>query len=382
MHCRTPEQGYNYLTCPEGHSDQVQAHSCRHRSCPLCADKARFQWIELEKNRLLSCPHYHVIFTIPHEYLNLWQYNRQWFTRSFFKACRDTLIELMADKKYLGATPGILMTLHTWGRQLNYHPHIHCLVTAGGLTTDDQWKATEGDFLLPIRVVKALFRGKLQSWIKQALIEHTIVRPAGTSTQQLLTLHRSLYKKAWSVRIQEQYEHGRGVALYLARYMKGGPIKPEQIMSCDQAVRFRYKDHRDQKKKTCHLALHDFIKRVLWHVPETGIHVVRHYGLYAAKNKTRRENYKRACGQRSVPENKNTQLLKDAVNWCCDVCGEPLKRMFTTYHKSHYENSTIKSLRQRIVQQGVEVGRIKPNAYHRWRLKSSPAYFFGQITAA
>jgi hypothetical protein len=288
----------------------------------------------------------------------------------------------MADKKYLGATPGILMTLHTWGRQLNYHPHIHCLVTAGGLTNDDKWRATEEAFLLPIRVVKVLFRGKLQSWIKQALIDNSITLPGGVTTQQLLTTHRSLYKKAWSVRIQEQYEHGRGVALYLARYIKGGPIKPGQIMSCDQTVRFRYKDHRDHKKKICNLALHDFIKRVLWHVPETGIHVVRHYGLYASKNKIRRKNYKRASGQLTESVNKNTQLLKDAVNWCCHVCGEPLHRMFTTHHKSGYENSTIKSLRQRIVQQVVEDGPVKPNAYHRWRLKSSPIYFFGQIKAA
>ena len=376
INCNTLEQGYNYLACPEGHSDKVQVHSCHHRSCPLCADKARFQWIEAEKSRLLSCPHYHVIFTIPHEYLNLWQYNRKWFAKLFFKACRDTLIELMKDKKYLGATPGILMTLHTWGRQLNYHPHIHCLVTAGGFTNAGQWKATEGDFLLPIQVVKTLFRGKLQSWIRQGLIESDITLPAGCSHQQLLNTHRSLYKKSWSVRIQEQYEHGRGVALYLARYMKGGPIRPEQIISCHRNIRFYYRDHRDQKKKVCTLALNDFIKRVLWHVPEIGLHVVRHYGLYAAKNKIRRENYQAAAGQYKGSENKIAQPLKDAVNWCCLVCGEPLKRMFTTYHKSVYENSTIKSLRPRIVQQGDEDDRARETAIrNRWQLQPSGPFF-------
>jgi hypothetical protein len=97
-------------------------------------DKSRYQWIEAEKQRVIDCPHYHVIFKLPREYLNLWQYNRKWFTWHIFKACRDTLIELMKDPKYLGVIPGLLMTLHTWGRQLNYHLHIHCLVTAGGLT--------------------------------------------------------------------------------------------------------------------------------------------------------------------------------------------------------------------------------------------------------
>jgi hypothetical protein len=143
MLCRTPEQGYNYLVCPEGHEEKIQTHSCKHRSCPICADKARHNWIEAQKKRLLNCAHYHVIFTLPHEYIKLWQYNRKWFTKAIFKACRDTLIELLEDKKHLGATPGILMTLHTWGRQLNYHPHVHCLVTAGGITNTNDWKALD-----------------------------------------------------------------------------------------------------------------------------------------------------------------------------------------------------------------------------------------------
>ena len=98
MLCRTPEQGYNYLVCPEGHEEKIQTHSCKHRSCPICADKARHNWIEAQKKRLLNCAHYHVIFTLPHEYIELWQYNRKWFTKAIFKACRDTLIELSTQR--------------------------------------------------------------------------------------------------------------------------------------------------------------------------------------------------------------------------------------------------------------------------------------------
>lgn len=103
MLCRTAEQGYNYLACPAGHEGKIQTHSCKHRSCPICADKARHNWIESQKKRLLDCPHYHVVFTLPHVYLTLWQYHRKWFTNAIFKASRDTLVELLEDKKYLGA---------------------------------------------------------------------------------------------------------------------------------------------------------------------------------------------------------------------------------------------------------------------------------------
>jgi len=277
--CRTPEMGYHYLACPEGHEDKINAHSCRHRSCTICASKSRHNWIESEKQRLLNCPHYHVIFTLPHEYINLWQYNRKWFTQTFFKACRDTLIELLNDERYLGATPGILMTLHTWGRQLNMHPHIHCLITAGGLSSDE-WKTTRNGYLLPIKVVKSLFRGKMQAYIKQEHLEGRLRLPNNVGTYEFNQLHRSLYKKEWSIRIQEQYKHGQGVVLYLAKYMKGGPVHPQQILSSDHRnTTFSYKDHHSGKTKTLKIATQEFIRRILWHVPEIGVHVVRHYGL-------------------------------------------------------------------------------------------------------
>ena len=354
MLCRTQEKGYDFLSCPDGHEDKIQTHSCKHRSCPICADKARVDWIESQKSRLLNCSHFHTIFTIPHEYLNLWQYNRKWFTKLFFKCCRDTLIELLEDKKYLGATPGILMTLHTWGRQLNYHPHIHCLVTAGGITRTNKWKEIDGEFLLPIRVVKALFRGKLQSHIKQGLISKEAKLPEGVSLQEMLMCHRQLYKKQWSVRIQEKYDHGKGVVLYLARYMKGGPINPKQIISCDDNIKFLYKDHRDQRVKTLSLKIEEFMRRILWHVPEVGVHVVRHFGLYASKNKRKRNKCREVIGGLKESVNSAGNEVEDTINWCCKVCGERLQRVFSTYRAYDYENSLIKRAHCAHVQQGVQ----------------------------
>jgi hypothetical protein len=354
MCCRTPEQGYNYLSCPKGHEDKIQTHSCKHRSCPICADKARHNWVESQQLRLLNCSHFHVVFTLPHEYLYLWQYNRKWFTKTFFKTCRDTLIELLEDKKYLGATPGILMTLHTWGRQLNYHPHIHCLVTAGGITKSNNWKNLDSDFLLPIRVVKSFFRGKYQYRIKNAIDNKELQLPDDCSLNSMLAIYRQTYQKQWSVRIQEKYEHGKGVMLYLSRYMKGGPINPKQIICCDKAVSFHYKDHRDQKIKVLSLKLEEFMRRILWHVPEIGVHVVRHYGLYASRNQKKRNICRKVVGglkEIGIVTGKET---KDTIDWCCNVCGERLRRVFSTFQSERYENSLLESGYLKHVQQDVQ----------------------------
>ena len=354
MLCRTPEQGYNYLACPDGHEAKIQTHSCKHRSCPICADKARHNWIESQKKRLLNCAHYHVIFTLPHEYLNLWQYNRKWFTKAIFKASRDTLIELLEDKKYHGATPGILMTLHTWGRQLNYHPHVHCLVTAGGVTKTNEWKALEGDYLLPVHVVKALYRGKFQSFIKTALKDNDLKLPAGCSKNSALKSVNRLYKKQWSVRIQEKYEHGKGVVLYLARYMKGGPINPKQIVSCSNNIQFYYKDHRDHKVKLLSLKREEFMRRMLWHVPEIGVHVVRHFGLYASKSQNKRNRCRQTIGGLFEAETITGTEQETALDWCCEKCGAALRCMFTMFRPGRYENSYITRAARVYVQQNVQ----------------------------
>src|SRR5690554_2297343 len=131
--CRTRDLGVSFYACPEGHGRWEHCHSCRHRSCYLCAQKRRLEWIEAQKQRLLDVPHFHVIFTLPHEYLSLWRYNEALFARLLFRASQESLQELLADPKYGRVRPGILMTLHTWGRQLTLHPHTHCLVTAGVL---------------------------------------------------------------------------------------------------------------------------------------------------------------------------------------------------------------------------------------------------------
>ena len=218
----------------------------------------------------------------------LWRYNQKWFTATFFDVVRSTLMDLMQDRHGKGLVPGILMAMHTWGRQLTLHPHIHCVVTGGGLDKSDKWKST-GEYLLPARQLRALYRGRFQDRIKSAFAANELTLPPDHSDLDFRKVYKKSYRKKWCVRIEEQYAHGRGVLHYLSRYLRGGPINPAQIIRCDnQQIGFRYKDHRDQRTKVMSVKPREFIRRVLLHVPEPGQHMVRHYGLYAGAAKVRR----------------------------------------------------------------------------------------------
>lgn len=281
VHCRTPKLGAHYYECEQGHRVE-QPHSCRHRSCYVCAQRARSQWVDRQQQRLFDTPHFHVIFTLPHEYLVLWRYNEAWFARALFEASQRSLQQLLMQEEHGGFRPGILMSLHTWGRQLSLHPHTHCLVTAGGVTKSGAWRES-GEYLLPVAVLKAVYRGKVQALLKQAFEDGELRLPPSMTEPEFRSLHRSVYQKAWSVRIEERYNHGRGVLLYLARYCKGGPLNPAQLLgSTHQRVLLRYFDHRTRQQQVLTLSPEQLCERLLWHVPAVGVHTIRYYGLYAS----------------------------------------------------------------------------------------------------
>jgi hypothetical protein len=148
--CYTEAMGSHTLACLGGDFSKVQFHACRHRSCPRCAEAARNAWIDSEMARLLPCPHFHTVFTIAHSLLPLWALNRTWFINALFAASRLSLLQLLADPRHLGAEPGILMSLHTWGRNLSHHPHIHCLVSAGGIDPEGHWRSCRPHWLAVI----------------------------------------------------------------------------------------------------------------------------------------------------------------------------------------------------------------------------------------
>src|SRR5499433_2089528 len=236
MQCRTAALGGHIQACPDGHVSRVWYNSCRHRSCPQCAYLQTERWLALHRARLLACDHYHVIFTLPHDLNPLWLANVPVMTTLLFQTVRDTLCTLLADPQYFGAQPGILAALHTWSQTLVLHPHVHCLVTGGGLTAVGSWKAVRNGFLLPARVVMAVFRGKMLGALRRAFARDALVLPEALRPQQFLNLLNRLghpTQTTWNVRILERYAHGAGVVTYLARYLRGGPIKNARLVAWD-----------------------------------------------------------------------------------------------------------------------------------------------------
>jgi hypothetical protein len=290
MQCRTAVLGGHSQACPDGHIARIWYNSCRHRSCPQCAYLQTERWLARPRARLLACDHSHVIFTLPHDLNPLWLANVPVMTTLVCQAVRDTLGTLLADPKYLGAQPGILMALHTWSQTLVLHPHLHCLVTGGGLTPDGQWQAVRQGFLLPARLVMAVFRGKMLDAIRQAYAREDLVLPEGMRPQLFVNLLNRLghpTKTRWNVRIMERYAHGAGVVTYLARYLRGGPIKNGRLVAYDGArvtftcrTRHEEADGARPRSQQMTLPVADVLQRWLLQVPVPQTRGVRSYGLY------------------------------------------------------------------------------------------------------
>jgi len=357
--CRTPEYGVSVYECDHDNSLQFINHSCKHRSCALCASKRRNEWINKQQQRLLDCPHFHCVFTLPSEFHVLWRYNQKWFTSTFFKVVKSVLFDLMEDPKLQGVTPGVLMAMHTWGRQLNLHPHIHCIVTGGGVDQSNQWKDT-GKFLLPARVVRKLYKGRFSAEIKRALESGELRLPPDHTVGQSMNLVKRTDRKIWCVKIEEQYAHGKGVLLYLSRYLRGGPISPKQIVRCDhEKIGFRYKDHRDQRIKLLSVKPSEFVRRLILHVPESGQHMVRHYGLYASAARKRRNICREQIGGLMESVGDVGSVSEPSV-LICKGCGAEMNLKVTFHNRLRKGNSYKAEFNARHVQPDDEADKT-PN---------------------
>jgi len=333
--CRTAALGGHVQACPEEHMERHWYNSCKHRSCPLCAFTSVERWLDRQKTRVLDCDYYHVIITVDSALDSLWLANVRAMTDILFHAAKETIFELLADPKYLGAEPGMTIALHTWGQMQGLHPHVHCLVTGGGLAPDGTWRAVNNGFLLPGRVARDLFRGKFIAAIRQGLGQGKLAVPNGERLQPVLNLLNKLGRKKWNVCIRERYGHANGVLTYLGRYMRGGSIANRRIVSWnEETVRFRYKDYREdgegKKHKEMELSLNDFVRRVLLHVPEPGQKLVRSYGIFAGSRRPDLNRCREMLGQGPLEETEVrtwqecVSKLGDKDPSRCPVCGARL----------------------------------------------------------
>jgi len=340
MTCRTAELGGHVEACPEGHVERIHYNSCKHRACPRCAFIQGQEWLTAKLQLLLPCDYYHVIFTLPHDLAPLWRWNVRRMTALLFGAMRDTTLEFLHDPKYLGATPGMLAALHTWGQTLVLHPHLHCLITAGGVTAEGQWQEAKRSFLFPIRAVSVVFRGKFLAALRRELEARRVQLPPDLSEQKVHNLLNKLGRKKWNVHIRERYAHGRGVLTYLSRYLRGGPIAEKRLLSSSaQAVTFWYADNREPDaqgrgtRKTLSLSAKEFLARLLTHVPPPGLQVVRSFGVFATSARPVLATCRAQLGAMEEPAAEPTETLSPSdhpvfCRWLrpriCPQCGRTL----------------------------------------------------------
>lgn len=335
--CRTERMGSRTIYCPNGCIQRETYNSCRHRACPQCAAMARENWLHGWKQRLLACPHYHVVFTIPQELRLLWLFNKASFSKCLFAAASRALLDLLADPKYLGARPGILMAQHTWSQTLAVHPHIHAIVTAGGLTADRRWVEPVKSCLLPRKVLMIVFRGKFRSALLEAHKQGELELPPEMPEAKFRSLLNRLGRAVFNVKLLDRYEHGVGVATYLARYISGGPLGGRVLARTnDGKLRFRCRlkePDRAARHGEIRLSATDLTLRLLEHVPPHRLQTVRAYGLYVSHYREELNVAREKLGQGCVPSQPPPRMRWQEYLECigrtesarCCHCGNSLE---------------------------------------------------------
>jgi hypothetical protein len=290
--CRTAILGGHVDECEKGCGfARISYNSCFDRHCPKCQGPERAQWLSNRLERLLPVPYFHVVFTIPQELNPLALRNKEVVYKILFEAASKTLLELGRAPKRLGAEMAVTAILHTWGQNLMLHPHLHCVVTGGGLALDgSRWVEGRERYLLPVKVLGSLFRGKFLARLQKAY-DDGLLRFEG-STQELADpirwqgLRDQLYRKSWIVYAKPPFGGAEQVFRYLGRYTHRVAISNHRIVDFSEGkVTFTVKDYKDgERQKTVTLGAVEFLRRFLLHELPKGFVRIRHYGLYAAPN--------------------------------------------------------------------------------------------------
>lgn len=273
--CRTAALGGHLQVCSDCGFSQPAYNSCRDRHCPKCQSLRQAQWLELRRERLLPVPYFHVVFTLPSVLRRLCRRNDRAMYNLLFSAASQTLLRLGQDPKWLGGRLAVTAVLHTWTRELQYHPHLHCIVSAGGLSLDGtRWILGSTRYLFPVAVLSALFRGLFVDGLKK-LVAREQVRLDGQDFSSLLQV---LHREPWVVYAKRPFGGPEQVFRYLGRYTHRVGISNQRLISMDeQGVCFATKNG-----KQLTLPPQEFIRRFLLHVLPEGFVKTRHYGLWAS----------------------------------------------------------------------------------------------------
>lgn len=285
--CKTKDLGGHVQKCDDCENILVHYNSCRNRHCPICQAIDREIWVDKRRPEVLDAPYFHVVFTVPQELHSLIYKNQGFLYGLMYKAVAETLTELCADKKYLGAQTGFISVLHTWSQDLHYQPHIHTMLLGGGLTQTGRWRRCSKGFFIPVRVLSKKLRGKflyyLKSYYRQDKLKGYGDENSSEAFQDLID---RCYDKNWYVYAKETFNNPLKVLKYLGNYTQRIAISESRIVSVnEETVTFNVKNRKNGQKKTVTLKGNEFVRRFLMHVLPKGFVKVRHYGLLANRNK-------------------------------------------------------------------------------------------------
>lgn len=335
--CRTSELGGHVDKCDHCGALKVSYNSCRNRHCPKCQCLDKERWIEARKRDILSTRYFHLVFTLPEGLRPIALRNQKCVYAILFRAVSETIKELTQDPRHLGAEVGFIAILHTWSQTLVDHPHIHCIVTGGGLSADGkQWIQCKGKFFLPVKVLSRLFRGKFLAYLKEAYIKGELDFSGKTAPLKdqpaFKGLLCDLHAKEWVVYCKPPFAYAGTVLEYLGRYSHRVAVSNDRLVKLEEGrVTFRYRNRTDNDAiKLMRLDASEFIRRFLLHILPDGFMKIRHYGILSNRSrKSKLALCKRLHGIQCTEEVKDNESWQDLLTRItgvdpriCPYCGK------------------------------------------------------------
>lgn len=331
--CRTAELGGHLLRCSGCDGQQIAYNSCRNRHCPKCQSSAAHRWMQARLGELLPVEYFHVVFTVPTQVRDIAYQNKAVIYNILFSAASQTLLTIGKDPKRLGAKLGVTAVLHTWGSAMTHHPHLHCIVTGGGLNAEKQrWVSCRQGFLLPVKVLSRLFRrlfleqlsdayhrGELSFYGKHKSLEKV------EAFEHYLSPARSI---GWVVYAKKPFSGPEHVVQYLSRYTHRVAIANSRLVRADdRTVTFKWKDYRIKGKKRYKcmtIKTEEFIRRFLLHVLPESFHRIRHYGMLSNKVKAQELALARKSLDAEPAPEPETDIDEESPVYVCRECGEAM----------------------------------------------------------
>ena len=343
--CRTYRCGFNLESCDDCGHIKIHYNSCCNRNCPICNGLKKEYWVDERHGEVIDAQYYHAVFTCPHELNPLFLANQKLLYNLFHKTVGKAIVELCEDEKYLGATPGVVQVFHSWSQELKFHPHVHAVISGGGLTKDKELKVFKtGSFFIPESVLSALFKGKFLAALDSLYRSNALKLPETLEHLQdpiqWSNFKDTLYTTKWVAKVKNTF-NGNGNALeYLGRYIFKVAISDSRILSVDaDNVSFTARGDDGKQSRVIIIPTVEFVRRFLQHALPKGFQKVRYYGFL--NNRFRKSNLARIFNLQGYQlyvaklksQNATTIIL---TKWGYDICSCPVcnSRALTTLYRS------------------------------------------------